>query len=242
MKNPNWTKDELILALELFLREKTARGNKNHPEVIKLSKILNNLPIHSGSLQEKNFRNPSGVSMKLSNYLRFDPSYTGKGLDRGSKVEKEVWDMYSSNVNHLRKVKNAIIDNISFFKESNLNETADSLEEASEGRLLTRVHNIRERNSKIVKEKKKRVLKKTGALKCESCSFDFRLKYGELGEGFAECHHKKPISQLVANEITKLEDLAILCANCHRMIHKSKPWKTVEELKEILKRTDKQQF
>jgi 5-methylcytosine-specific restriction protein A len=235
MKNPNWTKDELILALELYFRDETARGNKTHPEVIKLSRILNSLPIHSSGVQETNFRNPTGVAMKLSNFLRFDPSYTGKGLDRGNKMEEVVWDMYSSNIDTLTKVKNAIIENVSFLKESKSSQIEDLLEEASEGRLLTRVHKTRERNKAIVKKKKESVLKKTGALKCETCSFDFKEIYGELGEGFAECHHKKPVSQLVANEKTRLDDLAILCANCHRMIHRSKPWKTIEELKKILK-------
>ncbi|NND23136.1 MAG: HNH endonuclease [Acidimicrobiia bacterium] len=235
MKNPNWTKDELILALELYFRDETARGNKTHPEVLKLSQVLNSLPIHSSNNQETNFRNPSGVAMKLSNFSRFDPSYTGKGLERGNKMEKLVWDMYSANIDALTKVKNTIIENTSFLKESKSSQIEDFIEEASEGRLLTRVHKTRERNKAIVKKKKQSVLKKTGALKCETCSFDFKEIYGELGEGFAECHHKKPLSQLVANEKTKLNDLAILCANCHRMIHRSIPWKTVEELKKILK-------
>jgi 5-methylcytosine-specific restriction protein A len=234
MKNPNWTKDELILALELYFRDETARGNKTHLEVVKLSRILNSLPIHSGGAQETNFRNPTGVAMKLSNFLRFDITYKGKGLDRGNKMEEVVWDMYSSNIDALTKVKNVIIANVSFLKESKSSQIEDSLEEASEGRLLTRVHKIRERNKAIIKKKKQSVLKETGALKCEICSFDFKEIYGELGEGFAECHHKKPVSQLLPDEKTKLVDLAILCANCHRMIHRSKPWKTIEELKEIL--------
>lgn len=235
MKNPNWTKDELILALELYFRDETAIGNKNHPEVIRLSQILNSLPIHSDGVQEANFRNPTGVAMKLSNYLRFDPSYKGKGLDRGNKMEEVVWNMYSSDIDALTKVKNAIIGNINFLKESRSSQIEDSLEEASEGKVLTRVHKTRERNKAIVKKKKESVLRKTGALKCETCSFDFKEIYGELGEGFAECHHKKPVSQLKNNEKTKLDDLAILCANCHRMIHRSKPWKTIDELKIILK-------
>lgn len=230
MKNPNWTKDELILALELYFRDETARGNKTHPEVIKLSQVLNSLPIHSNSAQKQNFRNPTGVAMKLSNFLRFDPSYTGKGLDRGNKMEEEVWNMYSSNIDALRKVQKAIIENVSFIEASKSSQDLESIEEASEGRLLTRVHRTRERNKAIVKKKKLSVKKKTGALKCEVCSFDFKEVYGDLGEGFAECHHKKPVSELEPNDKTKLADLAILCANCHRMIHRSKPWKTIDEL------------
>jgi len=117
MKNPNWTKDELILALELYFRDATAIGNKNHPEVIKLSQILNSLPIHSDGVQKTNFRNATGVSMKLSNYLRFDPSYKGKGLKRGGKMEEVVWNMYSSNIDALIKRKNEIIGEISFLKD-----------------------------------------------------------------------------------------------------------------------------
>ena len=90
MRNPNWTKDELILALELYFRDEAAIGNKSHPEVIRLSQILNSLPIHFDGVQEANFRNPTGVAMKLSNYLRFDPSYKGKDLDRGNKMEEVV--------------------------------------------------------------------------------------------------------------------------------------------------------
>ena len=131
--------------------------------------------------------------------------------------------------------KNAITENVDFFKDNKIKHTLDFIEEASEGRLLTRVHVTRERNQGLIKRKKKSVLNKTGSLKCEVCSFDFKQVYGELGEGFAECHHVKPVSQLKPNEKTRIDDLAILCANCHRMIHRKRPWKTVEELKSILK-------
>ena len=234
MKNPNWTKDELILALELYFRDPTARGNKKHPEVINLSRLLNRLPIHLDNEIETNFRNPTGVAMKLGNFLRFDPSYTGKGLDRGNKMEEEVWNLYSSNISALILAKDAIINNIDFVKKNKVINTPDFIEEASEGRLLTRVHITRERNQGLIKRKKKSVLNETGSLKCEVCSFDFKQVYGALGEGFAECHHVKPVSLLKPNEKTKIKDLAILCANCHRMIHRERPWKTIEELKALL--------
>ena len=74
----------------------------------------------------------------------------------------------------------------------------------------------------------------TEKLECEVCGFDFKEKYGELGEGFAECHHTIPVSKLKKQQRTKLTDLAILCANCHRMIHRSKPMLTIDKLKEQL--------
>jgi predicted HNH restriction endonuclease len=105
----------------------------------------------------------------------------------------------------------------------------------SEGRLLIRAHKLRERNPQASIQKKKNVLKKTGTLACEVCCFDFHAIYGELGRNFAECHHRIPLCELVESNTTKLEDLAIVCANCHRMLHKARPWKTVEELKKIIK-------
>lgn len=102
-----------------------------------------------------------------------------------------------------------------------------------EGRVITRLHQSRERNSKIVKQKKDQVIKKTGKLECEVCSMDFSNVYGELGLGFAECHHINPLSFRDKNEETKLSDLAIVCANCHRMIHRKRPWLTLDDLKGI---------
>jgi 5-methylcytosine-specific restriction protein A len=75
----------------------------------------------------------------------------------------------------------------------------------------------------------------SGKLKCEVCDFDFEDVYGTLGKSFCEVHHKTPIS---ANEIeveTKLEDLAIICSNCHRIIHRTKPMLNLNEFIALLK-------
>ena len=72
-------------------------------------------------------------------------------------------------------------------------------------------------------------------MECEGCGFDFKIKYGSRGDGFIECHHIKPVSEIKENEKTKLSDLIILCSNRHRMVHRSKPWLSPEELKAIIK-------
>ena len=103
-----------------------------------------------------------------------------------------------------------------------------------EGRILIKTHLVRERNQALVKKKKEAVLSTTGALACEVCTLDFLQRYGELGRGFAECHHRTPLALLAKTCETKLEDLAIVCANCHRMLHRGKPWKTIAQLKDIV--------
>jgi 5-methylcytosine-specific restriction protein A len=107
--------------------------------------------------------------------------------------------------------------------------------EAEEGRLLTRLHVSRERDRRLVAAKKLTVLKATGRLACEACEFDFEEAYGARGVGFAECHHRLPLSALTRSRKTALGDLAILCSNCHRMIHRSRPWLTVEALTAIVR-------
>jgi len=81
-RNPTWSRDELILALDLYFRlgGRPASVPKNHPGIVRLSDTLNQLPIHAQRPDAQRFRNPNGVYMKLCNFLRFDPSYTGAGL------------------------------------------------------------------------------------------------------------------------------------------------------------------
>lgn len=237
MSNPDWNRDELILALDLYFREPSARGSKTHPAVIELSDVLNHLPIHPNVVPGTTFRNANGVGMKLSNFLRYDPDYTGKGLERGSQLEETIWNEFANDRAKLRRVANAIRENYGTLGASAPppEEEISDDEEAAEGRVLTRVHKTRERSREIVKRKKEKVLKESGALYCEACGFSFHNVYGELGAGFAECHHTVPISELAPGEKTKLSDLRIVCANCHRMIHRSKPWISVDALAELIR-------
>ena len=83
--------------------------------------------------------------------------------------------------------------------------------------------------------KKERVLKENETLSCEVCGFDFVEVYGDHGYGFIECHHTKPVSELMVGERTKISDLSLVCSNCHRMIHKKRPWLSVKELKDVIR-------
>lgn len=103
-----------------------------------------------------------------------------------------------------------------------------------EGRLQLVQHFQRERNREIIKAKKRQVLRTTGCLTCEVCGFDFERMYGRLGRGFCEVHHKVPLAEVDTEVTTNLEDLAILCANCHRMVHRTNPFKSIEELKQLI--------
>lgn len=99
-----------------------------------------------------------------------------------------------------------------------------------EGQVNYKNHRILERNPQVIKKAKELFIKNYGALYCEICGFRFDEHYGERGDFFIEGHHNKLVSQMKPNEKTRVEDISMLCSNCHRMIHR-KPLITVEELK-----------
>ncbi|MED3871980.1 HNH endonuclease [Priestia megaterium] len=232
-KNPPWKRDELILALDLYFRKNPNHISNKHREVIKLSAILNSLPIHEEKLNAEKFRNPHGVYMKLCNFLRFDPDYPGKGLERGSKLEEKVWNEYYNDKAKLHNIAQSIIASVTNKEEASKSTKSEEEEEFPEGKVLYRVHKYRERNNNLVK-KKKQVAKEADKLRCEVCNFDFYETYGELGEGFIECHHTLPVSEYKDGTKTKLDDLVLVCSNCHRMLHRRRPWLTKEQLQNLL--------
>ncbi|TCI03059.1 HNH endonuclease [Corallincola luteus] len=236
MRNPKWSRDELILALDLYFKLGPNNSSATHPAVEELSETLNSLPIHPGASRVDKFRNANGVYMKMCNFLRFDPSYSGSGLKGGGKLEEEIWDEFASNIGLLAETAEIIKSKAGSVSPpvSEEDEKEEKVDEFPEGRVITKLHIRRERSSTLIKKKKEKVLSDTGALKCEACNFDFKDTYGSDGEGYIECHHNKPLSELKSTQKTKLEDLAVLCANCHRIIHRSRPWKTVAELKAVI--------
>ena len=235
-RNPKWTRDELILALDLYFQVSPSNTSQSNPQIVELSDLLNRLPIHARQDADEKFRNPNGVYMKMCNFLRLDSSYSGTGLGSGAKLDEVVWDEFAGDRLGLARVAKAIRENASSLAPpaSVEEEQSQEAEEFPEGRIVARIHKARERSSTAVKKKKKAVLEKKGVLDCEVCKFSFVEKYGELGVGFCECHHNKPVSELLPDEKTRLDDLSIVCANCHRMIHRIRPWLTVEELKNRL--------
>ena len=239
-RNPPWSRDELILALDFYLRHRNQIPGKTSSEIQELSSLLNDMARQIGRGQEATYRNSNGVYMKLMNFRRFDPDYTreGKvGLQRGNRMEEELWSHYAGDVALISSVGQAIRKTVQGGElRGNLPTFEDGDEEAVEGRVLTALHTRRERNRRLVDRKKSQVRKRDGRLKCEACGFDFGETYGDRGRGFIECHHVKPLHTLAEAQTTRLDDLVLLCSNCHRMVHARRPWLTVDDLRSTLSR------
>jgi 5-methylcytosine-specific restriction enzyme A len=96
-----------------------------------------------------------------------------------------------------------------------------------------RQHRKLERSSGVSKK-----VKQTHGTVCQGCSLEFAKKYGPVGEGYIEAHHLTPISELPKELKTDLnikEHFAVLCANCHRIMHRKNGPKTIQELKAIIR-------
>ena len=92
-----------------------------------------------------------------------------------------------------------------------------------------------ERNTTIIKKKKYDVLAGVGVLGCEVCGFDFSKFYGDHGRDFCEVHHLTPLHNSDGIVATELSDLAVVCSNCHRIIHRTSPMPSIQDLARVVR-------
>ncbi len=98
-----------------------------------------------------------------------------------------------------------------------------AIHEVREGKRRLTAHMRLERNRGIVIAlKKQRMQEHGGHLPCEICGFDFLETYGTVGAAFAEAHHINSLAgSPKSGSVTTLNDFAVVCANCHRMLHRT---------------------
>lgn len=239
MRNPPWHRDEIILALDLYSRLEPGQIHARNPDIQELSRLLNRLPIFNERPDEVKFRNPNGVGLKLSNFLALDSSYHGKGMQSYSQLDAKVFKEFEFDkeklhrlANQIRKIANdpELPNQLYLIPE----EEEGELFEVQEGAVIYKLHKFRERDTAIVAKKKDQVFQKEGRLLCEACEFDFHVKYGELGFKYIECHHRTPLAEFTSTTKTTLTDLALVCSNCHRMLHRRLDSLSVEGLRGMI--------
>jgi 5-methylcytosine-specific restriction protein A len=239
-KNPthdpryHWDREEHILLLDEYLRHAPHFPGKESKEVKEMSALLRSYHMQKGNPIHDQLRNANGVYMKLMNFRRFDPSTESKGLPKGNRLEGEIWDEYANDKSTLHHtatlIRSAIQQGFQFLDD----ESVESPEMETEGRVIGALHKRYERSQKNKRAKIKSFKGQNGRVFCEACGFDFEKIYGERGVDFCEVHHEIPVSRMEVGSATRIEDLCCLCANCHRMIHRRRPWLTVSDLSLLL--------
>tara|TARA_R100000789_G_C3012247_1_gene151605 strand:+ start:283 stop:1140 length:858 start_codon:yes stop_codon:yes gene_type:complete len=173
--------------------------------------------------EEKFIPAPQGLNFQSVNQTHSYTIDTIKSEFDLKKIQRLIWNSFKGSFNpHIREQ----IEEITL---EHYDEEVGALE--GKEKLILKFHLNRERSSGIVQKKKANAEE----LICECCQFNFEAKYGEIGSDFIECHHKIPISE--GQRITKEEDLALVCSNCHRMLHRKNgngEYYSVDSLKRLI--------
>src|SRR4051812_38214481 len=98
--NPPWSREETILALELYIDSAGTIPAKSDNRVTALSQLLRNLPFHDETARRPTFRNPDGVVLKLKNLRQVA---TGRGLANVSEMDRTIWNELGQSPDRTRK-------------------------------------------------------------------------------------------------------------------------------------------
>lgn len=114
-----------------------------------------------------------------------------------------------------------------YIMESQVSEEVESPQDYIEGASKTISVNTYERNT----DARSKCIAHYG-YNCSACGFNFSEIYGQIGEKYIHVHHVVPLSEIRQEYIIDpVKDLIPLCANCHAIIHRTKPPLAVEQLK-----------
>ena len=213
--NPNWNRDETILALEAYFALAGKNSSAKNPQIIALSQTLRALPYHGEAARRATFRNPDGAAFKVQNLRSLE---TGKGLGNVSRMDRNIWDEFGAYSAEVTRLATLIRAGIAANHQATTPEVDDAEEiEFYEGRLLTQSHMRHERSAGL----RKALLKKRqgDARHCDICGEAHSALSAELRATAFEAHHIVPIAT-VGEGATKLSDVALLCATCHRILHR----------------------
>ena len=232
--NADWTRDETILALELYLARGESVPGKGDPRVVALSALLRALPIHRAESRVGSFRNPEGVAFKLQNLRQVD---SGKGLDHVSKTDREVWAAFGGDPVAV-SILAARIRDVGGERAGDSVPELDADEEFLEGRLMTVHHQSRERSQKL-RRKLLADRARRGALRCDGCAWSPGILDPLIADAAFEAHHLEPLAS-TGPTANRVKDLALLCARCHRLVHRwiavKGEWLTPARIQEVVGR------
>ncbi|KAA3440344.1 HNH endonuclease [Rufibacter hautae] len=112
-----WTREELLLAINLYCKLPFGKLHRNNPEVVRLAELIG--------------RTSNSVAYKLVNFASLNPSLQERGIKGAkntSKLDREVWNQFTSNWNDLpyeseklrSKFENSTLENIHQIDEAEL--------------------------------------------------------------------------------------------------------------------------
>jgi len=166
----------------------------------------------------------SSVYAKLMNFRSLDPRHDGAGQANIGEGDRTVWNEFWTGSDIDRPRLEQEIAGLRSPGNDPRSLAMLELEVANEAttegarRLVT--HLRLERDRRVVQTAKALWASADPMLRCEVCQMSFAERYGSVGEDFIEAHHLTPLADNDGPRQTAVEDLAPVCANCHRMLHR----------------------
>ena len=100
-RNPAWNRDELTLALDLYVKTGGNPTAKDDVAIEALSALLNKMHRLNGGGGSDTLRNRNGVYLKVMNFRSSDPAYLDQGkvgMQRGNRLEGVLWTVYDGRL------------------------------------------------------------------------------------------------------------------------------------------------
>lgn len=216
MANASFTRDEVILALDVLHSNGGIAPEPESAEIQQLSRLLHRLPIHPVATRKKDFRTPTGVQAQISRYQHRYENMVGVMF---YKIDSEFENRYDE----LHAIAKAIRRNVAAFEETIFGDPLEG-EEFPEGILLGHLHRIVETrdSAKLVPGKR-----------CEICQIDTSDIYPGYSS-LMSMHLAVPITELDGNRRYQAKEFITVCPNCHAALHRRRPWLTKENCGELL--------
>jgi len=223
MANVAFTRDEAILTLDVILFSGKEHFNPNSESVIELSRLLNELPIHSQAYRTSNFRNPIGISDQINGFKR--KLYSDKKTFNVGNIFFEIYDEYQNNIEQIHRIAESIKANKEYFDNYLFGNTIETYK-FPEGALLGHLHRMVETRdgARIHKSKV-----------CDVCHLDLCEIYKPVDEGLLEAHLTVSVTETDGKAKYRQVDFITVCPTCHALLHRYRPWVGKQNCSDILR-------
>lgn len=220
MPSIGFTRDEVILALDVLYFSGEAKLNEQSAVMQDLSALLNRLPIHKGSKYE-GFRNPRGIANQIQMFIRCLRTGT-PNVHVGNRFF-EIDEEFKDKRDELHSIAMAIRRNEECFETI---AYGSALEEQGfpEGALLGHLHRQLETRygARLTPERR-----------CEICQLDTSEIYPGC-PNLTQLHLTVPITALDGRKKYSEPDFISVCPNCHAALHRRRPWLGREDCVKLL--------
>lgn len=221
MATEKFTRDEVILALDVLHSSDTGRVVPESDAIKELSLLLNRLPIHPMENRRANFRNATGIARQIMLYRsscrrgKKDPNVGGLFFDIGYEFKDRMDELHS--------IAEAIRRNEKSFDS----RFGSPLEDKGfpEGILLGHLHClIEQRDGSKIPTKEY----------CEVCNSIPSICY-QKGEWLLENHLIVPLVKLDFTRKYQADSFLTVCPTCHAALHRFRPWLTRDNCGDVLR-------